>query len=511
MSKLSTSSTIKLPAPTMGVDWTVPTSAVQYPYSPCSFDWIANGYSVRMRDRHSRMLNLPTANFSAIASHNASGDLLLGVSTGFYTYDTATQVLGPLRGAGFDGIWYDSVNYQGRVFLDRGSSTGSWDGSTFTSLAFTASVLGSWGKSACCIYRDRYYNVVQQQLNYAELPGATSGTLKTFDLKSYYTRGAFCACATVSVKDSNSLADYLILVSDGGDVVVFTGDFPGSANWQLVSRIYIGSINNSLGNLNIIKCVQFGNDAFLIVGSPVLVLSLRTLISEGLTVAQQRSPIAKAAPLIRQDRSSVCYGAQIFEKEKALLLQFYNASVSSLFFGFTPGLTNYWWLYIDLDSGAISPFSYPEEGQLPFDNAQVSTSHSDGYVYGLSFFSEKLYRLFDPTQSDATLESGSFLQFPSTNLESPNAIKTLLMGYPLLSRKGGYVEAKLAVAYDLDRVNPSTFSSPNGSTFSGIESKRLNIPLAGAGEQISIAFINPLRSGLVAEELGVQFETGGPY
>lgn len=510
MSRVSKGGVVKMPAPVMGVDWSVARDEVEYPYTPCSLDWIANGNTVKIRDRHDELAN--TSGFTDLASFDAESTILSnmpsGGSPGIYEYQPLTETATRIHTSNlpFGG----HCNYQNRVFLATSAGAASWDGTTFNSTAFTGASGGTL-KAGCCIYRDRYFHVQGSNLFWSPTSGGLSGALNTFALASYYSAGDFIACVPITITDSSSLAEYLLLMTEGGDIVVFTGDFPGSANWQLVSRVKLPC--QQLGYNGV---VPYSGDAYIYTGFPSAVLSARTLIQSGRLEAERTGPLSKQLNFIKEAFSTAIFSVTAFPAQNALLVQvFMSTPFNSLLFGFTPAAQAANWLFVDINSGAVSPFSYPAFSRSLDTTAPISNktiAHTDGYVYTVSKDSGTLWKLFDSTFTNSEEDFNTFLQFPYSDLGLPDTIKRIEMAYPVLARYGGYVEAKLAVDYDFDRNLVTTFDSKTGAAVASTQvNERLIVPMRGAASEVSVALINKRRPRLSCQSISLQFEEGGPY
>ena len=348
---------------------------------------------------------------------------------------------------------------------------------------------------------------------FAPLAGAVSGVLTLFSLTGYRSSGEYVSVSPITIKDSNNLADYLVVVSTGGDVLAFTGDYPGSANWQLIVKTKIPGVKSPAK----VYLIPHAGDAWLSVQYPAMLLSAKKLIQEGLLIAEQEGPLAKQISFIREASGGRIDQVAVVGGKNALVVQtMFNAEINNLLYGFTAVTQDSNWLYIDLVSGAVSPFTYPDNS-LPYNAFFIggTIGHSDGSVYTLYYnppdATKTLYKLFNNAVSTTEEDANTFLQFPYSNLGYADTIKTASMVYPMMSRSGGYVEAKLAIDYDYDKANAQVFDSATGAAYTGIESKRLVVPTAGQGDSMSVAIINKRRQRLSCENMGIQFEPGGPY
>lgn len=515
MSNVATTSIINLPAPTMGVDWSVLPEAVQWPYSPMSLDWIADGNSVSMRKPHSQKDN--TTNFLHLASYDVDNTILAHVTSGgagvwgTYEYDPITETATRIYTGNFS--FGAHVNYQGRVFLAKAAGASSWDGTTFTATAFTGASGGS-SLIGCCIYRDRYIQVQGTNMFYAPTAGALSGALSTFNLASYYTSGEFTAVAPITINDSNNLADYLIVVSSGGDILAFTGDFPGSANWQLVVRTKIDVIDfDSYGGGNL-GLVPYAGDAWIFSRYPANIFSARALIQSGRVAAEAESPLAKQLTLLRRNNSPLRNVTYKRATNSLLIETQAGPAVESRVFGYTvTNVINNVWLNVNLSSGAVSPFSFPTtDGSLddgPFFNKVIS--HNDGNVYALaSDFT--MWCLMDEGSSGSEDTDQTFLLFPYSNLGVEDSVKSLTMAYVNMAQStfSIFIAVDLSVEPDGDRDQVQSFSLGVDAILNQY-SKRFILPISGQGNQFGIAITNAINSNLSCESVSLQFEQGGPY
>lgn len=521
MSSLAKGGIVTLPAPTMGVDWSVSPTAVQYPYSPMSMDWIADGNSVKNRQPHTEMDD--TAEFVTLSSYEKDNTIIAfvrnggAVTPGTYSYNPSTETK-TLINSSFTYSIAGFCNYQNRVFLGITTGAHSWDGTTFTSTAFTGASGGSTLRGLC-VYRDRVIQVQGTNIFYAPTAGAVSGAYSTFSLASYYTRGEFCGCAPITISDSNNLADYLLIISTGGDILAFTGDFPGSANWQLVVRTSLPVINLTTYGTGALGIVPYGGDAFIFSRYPANIISAKEMIQSGLRAAIDNGPLAKQFNFIRRELGFL-RNVTLHRNLNALLIETnLSLGLAAKIFGVTISNLSQTWLCIDISSGAVSPFTYVDDvGSLnenPF--SYINLSHSDGQVYSITTDSGVggpggVVRLMDTTASANNTEA-TFLQLPYSELEAPNTIKSLEMCYPVMSRNASgltalYTQVSIQTDYDADSV--SSFEVDGGFD-STRYSKRFILPISGVGNVIGIAITPDYNSDHYFDSISVQFEQGGPY
>jgi len=497
------------------VDWSVLSSEVAQPYSPVTLDWIANGYSTKVRSPHTEKEN--TNDFYHLASFETEDTIIAHIVTGSaavvgtYEYDPTTEVANRIYATNTPFGGY--CNYQGRVFLAKTAGASSWDGTTFTAAAFTGAS-GGTSLPACCIYRDRYIQVQGTSLFFSPLSGAVSGALNTFNLASYYTSGDFVGCAPITITDSNNLADYLVLISQGGDFLAFTGDFPGSANWQLVVKTKLDVAPfTTFGGASLGLC-PYPGDAWIYSRKPATLVSARALIQSGRIAAEAESPLANQINYIRRSDGILRNVTYASGSNSLLVESTFGANYIRRIFGMPATFQDSIFLNIDLKSGAVSPFTPPgfsgTENGSPFFNKLVG--HSDGFVYGLSANTASLWKFLDSDNLLYDAYMQPYLQFPTSDLGVPDSEKSLLMSYLVMSQeRAGSLSfyAKISVQTDMNRDAVATFDTQEVATTDF--SKRLITPIAGQGSEVDVAIWYTFDPEHYCESISLQFEQGGPY
>lgn len=119
----------------------------------------------------------------------------------------------------------------------------TYDGTTYGATGLTGPTLASCPLG--CGYRDRIYLIEQtsttKNLWYGGV-NAIAGAMSSYDITSFFLKGGSIRhIFSISGSYGTRSDDFLVVISAEGEVVVFSGDYPGSAlvTWQIVGRFLI--------------------------------------------------------------------------------------------------------------------------------------------------------------------------------------------------------------------------------------------------------------------------------
>lgn len=141
--------------------------------------------------------------------------------------------------------YYAHVNFAttGGYFLYAVNGTDDallYDGSTWTPIngASTPAITGATTStfSHVNVYRNRLYFVEKNSLTVHYLPvDSIGGAASQLSLSGIFRKGGavFFTATWSSESGSNSLNDYLMVVSTEGEIAIFQGSFPGGIDWTL--------------------------------------------------------------------------------------------------------------------------------------------------------------------------------------------------------------------------------------------------------------------------------------
>jgi hypothetical protein len=189
--------------------------------------------------------------FQIFGLENSSGAFIIALvndtySTGaryIYRCNTATGVWSDITAslapaAPANSPPYDSCVFRGRLFIV------GW--SVNISIAGTGdATASSWTGPAAALLNVTSYNRRlfftengTQNIWYAGIDAIT-GALTQYDISSLLTGGGTPIAIGSTSKQGTSNQNLFVVVSNKGEVLVFQGDYPGSATWGVVGRYFI--------------------------------------------------------------------------------------------------------------------------------------------------------------------------------------------------------------------------------------------------------------------------------
>jgi hypothetical protein len=167
---------------------------------------------------------------------------LIGGEGGYiYDYSSfgAPAVLGG-AGAFTNNTWQTASYLNQIVFVNGSDQPQKYDGTTFAASNYTTiaddSVLVN-----VSVYRNRLY-FIQKNSTKIWYGGTTSisGALTEFDISDILKMGGSLLFAgSLSHDTGNGLQDVFIIISTEGEVIAYTGSYPGGTDWLLVGRYLI--------------------------------------------------------------------------------------------------------------------------------------------------------------------------------------------------------------------------------------------------------------------------------
>jgi len=201
-----------------------------------------------------------------VAFHLASGGITpYSVTTG----GTVTDIGG---GATFGSNIVHYANFKNLIFFKSDVDTKdvyTWNGTGNVALpGFTGPSGDDKALRRLCVYKGRlYFAGTDASIWYTEEVGAVTGALTELDLSTLFPNGGqVLYIGGLSPNLNNLREDYFVAISTIGDVLIFTGDYPESAGWNLIGTYYIGS---PVGSRSFFK---FQNDTLVITQSGLVSL-----------------------------------------------------------------------------------------------------------------------------------------------------------------------------------------------------------------------------------------------
>lgn len=188
-------------------------------------------------------------------------------------FSTASDVTGVLTLTN-SNLTYSYFN--GKMFFLNNADVGFvWDIATetlandgWTGLSpNSSSLVQSWN------YKSRFYAVIGNSGSYCYGGiGSVAGALTTVDNSPVFSEFNTILFGTSwTANQGNQNEDLMVLVGKYGEVLIYSGDYPGASNWSLISRVKIPKPKGVRGYINI------GQD--VLISTERGVVSLRSIIA----------------------------------------------------------------------------------------------------------------------------------------------------------------------------------------------------------------------------------------
>jgi len=265
-----------IPPPVQGWNTRDPISAMDALYAVEIENFIAYGGKVAVRNGSTQFATLGSAVFAEKAlgsseyaassgSRYAVSVLISGGNAYPYSIDTGgatTNISGGVSvAASADTIFF--CQYKNRIYIKSKGNTFDvyhWTGTgNIAASGFVGPSLDDKALGYMCIHKNRmYFCGLDSQIWYTAYDSFGS-TLTSYDLGSLMPNGgSVMFCEAISPNPANNREQFLVVVTTTGDVLLFSGTYPGSTDWSIVGTYYAGS---PVGYRSLIK---FQNDILLI-------------------------------------------------------------------------------------------------------------------------------------------------------------------------------------------------------------------------------------------------------
>lgn len=163
-----------------------------------------------------------------------------------------------------------------RIFLTDGKNTPIvWTGSgTVSNCTWTgpSDIKNLYGG---CTYKSRIYFLETGTcaLWYGGPGNLDSGALISFDVQSLLSKGGYPLAIKSLTSNSSGLEDLLAIITSEGEILLYQGDYPDSATWNLVAHYFTAPLIIETGAFNV------GNDVIIL--TTIGLVSIRALIGAG--------------------------------------------------------------------------------------------------------------------------------------------------------------------------------------------------------------------------------------
>lgn len=248
-------------------------------------NWFPDVGYVRLRNGRSSHATGMTGAVETIAEyHSGANRHLLAAANGNIWNATSAGVASSLA-SGFSSNRWQWANFNGSIGFVNGSDAPQvYDGSAVT--AMTVSGVGLSGSNLIGInaFKSRtYFWEANSQDFWYSATNALGGALVKFPLSRVSQFGGNLTCmATWTMDGGSGPDDYAVFIMSSGDVIVYQGSDPGSADdWSLVGIYRIGS------PLSIRSAIKVGGDLLIITRDDYVFLS--KVLKEGASYKKSKA------------------------------------------------------------------------------------------------------------------------------------------------------------------------------------------------------------------------------
>lgn len=169
--------------------------------------------------------------------------------------------------------------HQNRIFLVNGTDAGLiYSISAATLAADTFTGLTTDNAKQVFTFKRRLYFVkkASRSIYYPATAGSVSGALTEFDFSDYLEQyGEIVFGTSWSVNQGNVNEQLMVLVTSAGEVLIYSGDYPGASNWQIVTLVNIPP--------------PVGTQGFIKLGQDILIVTSRGVVSLGAIVSGRQT------------------------------------------------------------------------------------------------------------------------------------------------------------------------------------------------------------------------------
>lgn len=148
---------------------------------------------------------------------------------------------------------------------------------TFTTLGITANTITS-----ACSYKGRLYVCNGQTLEYSSVAAITGTMAGSFTLTEFLDGQSVSRIFSITTQPGNDVDNVFVIFGDGGKVLVYSGDYPGSTTWNLAANYDMPKPISNQGFVNI--------DGDLFIATTRYCYWFRDLFQSGSSGAYENSP-----------------------------------------------------------------------------------------------------------------------------------------------------------------------------------------------------------------------------
>ncbi len=386
------------------------------------------------------------------------------------------------------------------------SRVGVYDGTNFNNAGFTIGGAADAGLQVVTNYKNRLFFSKKNTCELYYTPTATiTGALSTYEVGFYFQRGGrILWIGTWSGNAGSGLTDYLLVVSDQGEALIFEGTDPAVAvNWAMVGRFFLPKATSHS------NFVQKDADILVLTQDGIYAMSSVISLGQGQALVGLTDPIRNFYKEL-YNSSGMAYQTLTYVSQLQSLFYPIYCTVSTIapspnttLAGFLVlNLTNNSWSLYTWDLSLVdSTFYYPVnyDGTLYFVNQILTPTR-----YDLMYFE-------NPTTSDADYfdDIKMVVQTPFNYLDDRQHIKRFISASPYLNSPS--TQASCAIMCDNKGLTTTKFDDAiTNGTFPTSDEEPNIAWLTAWGKSFSLYFLfSKTTASTSISAINVIYELGG--
>lgn len=158
-------------------------------------------------------------------------------------YDISSAGAGSSLKSSLTNNRWQTINFNGKLIMVNGADQPQQydDSAGITDATYTGTGLTDNDFIHVCAYRNRLYFVEKNEsaVWYGGVDSITGATTE-FNVQSLWNRGGFLmACGTMTLNSGAGIDDHFVMVSNMGEVLVYSGSYPGDSAWTLIAHLHL--------------------------------------------------------------------------------------------------------------------------------------------------------------------------------------------------------------------------------------------------------------------------------
>ena len=510
MSRNATARSIIVPPPVQGWNTRDPISQMDPLYAVEATNFFSLGNTVDLRKGYTVFATgRATFSFQSIfeLSRQNGTRHLIGIDSGNRAYNITAGGAGvDLSNAGAFPIRSiaTATNFRNRIFFkgidDTANPVYLWDGITATLTA--AGFVGPGGFDLALenpeVYRSRLYFIGSNSASiwYGGVDAITSPPdLIQFDVQSVLSLGGRLRFAGGMAKQGDTNANYFVMISDQGEVLLYSGDYPGSATWQLVGTFFMPP------PISPRSFIRYGANLAIMTWEGIVLLSdVISSVGQKLTFLSEKiNPTFKETLLGASSANQLLCSGVYYPRGSCLLFNIYDNTLSDFTpFVYSTANGSWWkWQFTDLLPLHWTLFSNELYSCSSGNSTAIASKHDNGY--------------FDENPASiGTARNRTVVCRPAYNyFGDPSSVKRIGMVQPYIYQSEGL---SLTIGADMDFADTTPTTTVTDATDTAYKLYTPVIPMVGVGSACSMRIEQTVTTKRMSlQAMKITYESGGAY